>query len=143
MIAGIKMKTIIIILTVSTAFFIRQAIDEKELIGTWAVTKAFDETNKPCDKTSLLVKEFKLKFLSADSYEMTTNYGDKMQTNGKYTVDQKNKILTLTFKSGNSSYSSKIPIVSQSKDILIINYNLCGRYDSTSVATGRLELRKM
>ena len=136
------MKTIIIILTIFTNVFYQQTVTEKELLGTWTPTKAIGETNKPCDKNSPMVKDFKLKFLSSNNYEMIFNPGTLIKTTGKYTVDLKNKTIILTYKSGASSYNSKIPIITFTKDMLVIKYNLCATYDTTSVVTGRLELKK-
>lgn len=136
------MKTLIIILTIVISSIFQQTSNEKDLIGSWFVTKSYNETKRPCDANSSRIKDFKLTFVSADKYEMTTNYGTIMKINGKYSLDNKNKILKLTYNIEKQSFTLKVPVISQTQDFLIIKYNLCGSSDTTSIVSGRLELKK-
>jgi hypothetical protein len=135
------MKTIVIIFLMVIGLFFQQSINESELIGSWTALKASGE-NKPCDKNSQTVKDFRLNFLQNNNYEMQMNYGSIQKTKGKYIFDTKSKIIKLKSDNKKSNQTLNIPIISLTKDKLIIKYNLCAEYDTTSYATGQLELKK-
>lgn len=140
--SGNNMKTLIIFLTILIGLTTKQTINEKDFIGSWTVTKSINESNKQCDMNSSRVRDFKLTFLSVDKYEQTDNYGTLTKTKGTYSIDKKKNILTLKFKTGDQIVKLNVPIITSTKDVLTLQYNLCGLSDTTSVISGRLDLKK-
>ena len=135
------MKTVIILLITLTGLFLQQTFNQQDLIGKWSVLKAYGETNKLCDKNSPKVKDFILTFLSNNEYEFQTNNGEIYKAKGKYTVDIKTKTIKLNSTIGKQTYSEDIPLISLTRDKLVIIYSLC-TFDTTSNASNRIELTK-
>ena len=76
---------------------------------------------------------FKIDFFRNGTYLRTQSFGtDIVEDSGTFNII--NGQLNLTFKIGISSATHKIPILSYSNNMLVLDYNLCALRDEISTA---------
>ena len=110
--------------------------------GKWQATSAFNEDGEACEEK--ITNAFKITLLPDKKCEVQQWSWDQpnpFEWSGDYQLTS--KALILTFIIGASSNSITYPIVEQSNDRIVLDYNLCALRDSLSNAVCRLTLERI